>query len=101
MIDPPSSPVPGNLGLLVREEGDDVAVAVRDVDHGNADGAYLTSGVRFEIKVRAFNPLGQRVALRDLAGEDRLNEYGVPIGVTRCSICPGDLVHTHNLRSAR
>lgn len=101
MTEPPSSPVPRELGFLVHKEGDDVAVAVRDVDPGSADAAYLTSGTRFEIKVRASIPLGHKVALRDLADGERLIEYGVPIGVTRCPVSAGDLVHTHNVRSAR
>jgi (2R)-sulfolactate sulfo-lyase subunit alpha len=87
--------------FLAHREGDDVAVAVRDADPGGADGAYLESGTRFEIGVRAKIPLGHKVALRDLAVHEDVIEYGAVIGVTRCPVAAGDLVHTHNLRSAR
>lgn len=101
MPDAASSPPAGDLVFLVHNEGDDVAVAVRDTDPGGATGAYLASGERFGIDVREAIPLGHKVALRDLAGEESVTEYGVPIGLTRCPITAGSLVHTHNLRSAR
>jgi (2R)-sulfolactate sulfo-lyase subunit alpha len=89
------------LGFLVHEEGDDVAVAVRDTDPGPVRGAYLKSGISFEIKVCAPIPLGHKVALRELNESDQVIEYGVPVGMARCPIAQGDHVHTHNLRSAR
>jgi len=94
---PPSSgPV-----FLAHRRGDDVAVAVRDAAPGDASGAYLESGERFEIAVRAPIPLGHKVALRDLAESEKVIEYGVLIGLARGPVAAGDLVHTHNLRSAR
>lgn len=97
----PPSPPHGDLAFLVHQEGDDVAVAVRETDPGDADAAYLTSGSRIGVKVRAPIPLGHKVALRNLAEGEKVIEYGVPIGLTRCPVTAGDLVHTHNLRSAR
>jgi (2R)-sulfolactate sulfo-lyase subunit alpha len=91
----------GALALLAHHEGDDVAIAVRDVDVGDAPGAYLESGARFKIRLPAAIPLGHKVALRDLAEREPVIEYGAAIGLTRCPIAAGDLVHTHNLRSAR
>jgi (2R)-sulfolactate sulfo-lyase subunit alpha len=96
-----AQPGSGMIVLLAHQEGDDVAVAVRAADQGDAPGAYLASGARFAILLRAPIPLGHKVALRDLAESERVIEYGVPIGLTRRSIAAGDLVHTHNLRSAR
>jgi (2R)-sulfolactate sulfo-lyase subunit alpha len=54
-----------------------------------------------EIVVMERIPLGHKIALRDLAAESDLVEYGVRIGVTRAPIKSGTLVHVHNLRSAR
>lgn len=101
MPDPASSPPAGDFAFLVHNEGDDVAVAVRDSDPGDATGAYLASGERFGIDVHEAIPLGHKIALRDLAEGERVTEYGVPIGLTRCPVPAGTLVHTHNLRSAR
>jgi (2R)-sulfolactate sulfo-lyase subunit alpha len=90
-----------SITFLAHRAGDDVAVAVRDAGPGEAAGAYLDDSTRVIITVRVLIPLGHKVALRDLAENDTVTEYGVPIGLTRCAIAAGDLVHTHNLRSAR
>lgn len=90
-----------SIVFLAHRTGDDVAVAVRDAEPGDALGAYLDDGKRVTIAVRAPIPLGHKVALRDLAEDDFVIEYGVPIGRARRAIGAGDLVHTHNLRSAR
>jgi (2R)-sulfolactate sulfo-lyase subunit alpha len=87
--------------FLAHRAGDDVAVAVRDVEPGEAPGAYLDDGARVMIAVRAPIPLGHKVALRDIATDDTVIEYGVTVGRARHPIAVGDLVHTHNLRSAR
>jgi (2R)-sulfolactate sulfo-lyase subunit alpha len=91
----------GELAFLIHREGDDVAVAVRDTQPGPAVGASLDDGRRFSVAVRADIPLGHKVALRDLAAAEAVTEYGVTIGVAREAIASGDLVHTHNIRSAR
>jgi (2R)-sulfolactate sulfo-lyase subunit alpha len=101
VIQPASSPPSGGPAFLAHHRGDDVAVAVRDAEPGDASGAYLESGDRFEIAIRAPIPLGHKVALRDLAENEQVTEYGVLIGLARCPVAAGDLVHTHNLRSAR
>lgn len=101
MAEPSSPSAARELSFLIHEEGDDVAVAVRDTAPGAATGAYLRSGNSFEINVCAQIPLGHKIALRDLAESEHVIEYGVPIGVTRHLITSGDHIHTHNLRSAR
>lgn len=92
---------PGGVNFLAHQRGDDVAVAVRDTGPGPASAAYLDSGDRFEIAARDAVPLGHKIALRDLAEQENVLEYGVPIGRTRAPVTAGELVHTHNLRSAR
>ena len=101
MTESASPPPAGELAFLVHREGDDVAVAVRDTAPGDATGALLDTGQRFGIAVKTAIPLGHKVALRDLAENEEVTEYGVTIGLTRCGIPAGDLVHTHNIRSAR
>jgi (2R)-sulfolactate sulfo-lyase subunit alpha len=91
----------GEVDFLAHRRDDDVAVAVRDTAPGAARAAYLDSGDRFEIGVRTPVPLGHKIALRDLAERQNVLEYGVPIGRTRAPVAAGELVHTHNLRSAR
>jgi (2R)-sulfolactate sulfo-lyase subunit alpha len=96
-----SSPSADGPVFLAHHRGDDVAVAVRDAEPGDASGAYLDTGDRFRVAVRAPIPLGHKVALRDLAENENVVEYGALIGLARCRVAAGDLVHIHNLRSAR
>ena len=101
MVPRSPAPAPREYSFLAHEEGDDVAVAVQDTAPGTARGAYLKSGVPFEVEVSASIPLGHKVALREVTDGEHVTEYGVPIGVARSTIAPGEHVHTHNLRSAR
>jgi (2R)-sulfolactate sulfo-lyase subunit alpha len=100
VTEPASSPAAG-VDFLAHRQGDDVAVAVRDTGPGAASAAYLDSGDRFGITARDAIPLGHKIALRDLGEHAGVREYGVLIGLTRGPVAAGDLVHTHNLRSAR
>jgi (2R)-sulfolactate sulfo-lyase subunit alpha len=99
--EPGSSPGAGGVDFLAHNQGDDVAVAVRDTGPGAASAAYLDSGERFGITARDAIPLGHKIALRDLGESEDVLEYGVLIGLTRGPVAAGQLVHTHNLRSAR
>lgn len=89
------------MDLLVHNEGDHVAVAVRDLHPGKASVAWLDSGRRGEVDVAEAVPLGHKVALVDLGEAEKVVEYGVEIGVTKARISKGSHVHVHNLRSAR
>jgi altronate dehydratase len=80
--------------LLRLAATDPVAVAARDIAAGESvtiDGIDLT--------VRAAVPLGHKVALRAIAAGERVEKYRVPIGTATAAIAPGEIVHTHNLRS--
>jgi (2R)-sulfolactate sulfo-lyase subunit alpha len=98
---PPAPPAAGEIAFLAHHRGDDVAVAVRDTGPGDRSAAYLDSGERFGVQPREVIPLGHKVALRDLAEGEQVIEYGAVIGLTRRAVAAGELVHTHNLRSAR
>jgi (2R)-sulfolactate sulfo-lyase subunit alpha len=90
-----------HVACLVHNEGDDVAVAVRDVEPGEVVVAWLDSGRCERLEVRQPIPLGHKVALRHLGEGEAVTEYGVQVAVTRSEIPPGVHVHTHNVRSAR
>jgi (2R)-sulfolactate sulfo-lyase subunit alpha len=90
-----------SAAFLAHRQGDDVAVAVTDVGAGEANVACLDTGAQFPVSVLGEIPLGHKVALRDLADGEPVTEYGVTIGLTRQPVAAGELVHTHNLRSAR
>lgn len=93
---------PGEVAFLVHREGDDVGVAVRDTASGDdVVAACLDTEERFGIKLREAIPLGHKVALRELGDGEAVTEYGTVIGRTRCHVAAGQLVHIHNLRSAR
>lgn len=90
-----------SVGCLAHDEGDDVAVAVRDVEPGEIAVAWLDSGRRGSIRAREPVPLGHKVALADMPEGHPVVEYGVQVAVTRSAIPSGAHVHTHNVRSAR
>lgn len=87
--------------FLVHNEGDEVAVAVTDVEPGTARVRYLDSGRQARVDVIERIPLGHKVALTDLGEGVGVREYGVQVAVTRAPIAKGALAHVHNLRSAR
>lgn len=73
---------------------DRIAIATRDLAAGETlriDG----------ITVRAAQPvpLGFKLALLPVAAGEKVLKYRVPIGSATTDIAPGELVHTHNLRS--
>ena len=87
--------------FLIHNEGDVVAVAVQDVEPGESEADYMDSDRTISVRVTEAIPLGHKVALVELGEGDKVIEYGVCIGVTRQSIQGGQLVHIHNIRSAR
>jgi len=93
MTDPPA--------FLAHKRGDDVAVAVRDVEAGAVTVAYLDSGDQEHKTAVEAIPLGHKLALRDLEKGAAVTEYGETIGVMSEAASAGGLVHVHNLRSAR
>jgi (2R)-sulfolactate sulfo-lyase subunit alpha len=93
---PPTAP-----SFLVHNEGDAVAVAVQDVAPGERVIVYLDSDREARIRVTEEIPLGHKVALSDLAADAAVIEYGVRVALTRQPIKAGQLVHVHNVRSAR
>ena len=88
-------------GFLAHRRDDSVGVAVRDLAPGPADGGSLDGASLGPVDVLDPVPLGHKVALRDVAEGQDVIEYGVRIGTASADIRVGQLVHVHNLRSAR
>lgn len=87
--------------FLAHRSGDAVAVAVRDLEPGPAEGGYLDSDATESVQLTSKVPLGHKVALREIRSGEDVIEYGIRIGVAYADIVRGDYVHTHNIRSAR
>ncbi len=87
--------------FLVHNEGDHVAVAVQNVAPGQRTAVYMDSDRVVTIDVTEAIPLGHKVALIALPEGTDITEYGVRVGITRQAVQTGQLIHTHNMRSAR
>jgi arabinonate dehydratase len=74
--------------VLVLRDGDDVAVALRDLAAGESvDG----------VTVRTAVPAGHKIALRDVRPGAQVRKYGEVIGAAAAPIAAGEHVHVHNL----
>jgi altronate hydrolase len=81
------------VDLLVLREGDDVAVATRDLSPGDEVSASGTGPVAVGQQV----PRGHKIALRAVPAGAEVHKYGQVIGVATADIATGDHVHSHNL----
>lgn len=86
--------------FLAHRDGDAVAVAVVDVEPGEARVGFVDGGSTV-VEVTDSIPLGHKVALRALTQGDDVIEYGVRVALASADIQPGQHVHVHNVRSAR
>jgi (2R)-sulfolactate sulfo-lyase subunit alpha len=92
---------PGPPDFLAHHDGDVVAVAVRDLVPGPAEGAYLRGPSSVSVELLEAVPLGHKLALADIAEGQNIIEYGQRVGVATRDIARGGYVHVHNVRSAR
>ena len=88
-------------GFLAHNEGDLVAVAIRDLGPGPAEGAFLRGPASVRVELLDAVPLGHKLALADIAAGQDIIEYGQQVGVATRDIARGGYVHVHNVRSAR
>ncbi|MBE1878692.1 UxaA family hydrolase [Myceligenerans pegani] len=79
--------------LLVLNDGDDVAIALRDLAPGEVVGG---GGADVTVGTRAV-PRGHKIAVSDVGRRAPVRKYGQVIGMATTDIAPGDHVHTHNL----
>lgn len=91
----------GPPDFLAHNEGDVVAVAVRDLDPGEAEGAFLRGPASATVDLLEAVPLGHKLALTDIAEGQDIIEYGQRVGIATRDIAKGAYVHVHNVRSAR
>jgi hypothetical protein len=80
--------------LLVLAPGDNIAVARLEI----AEGTVLQVACRSVTLQRAMG-FGHKIALRDIAADERIVKYGAPIGSATTAIALGDYVHSHNVAS--
>jgi (2R)-sulfolactate sulfo-lyase subunit alpha len=88
--------------ILIHEPKDDVGVAVVDLKAGEEVGVVTLEGAPVcSIKLTTDVPLGHKVAMRDMAAQKHVIEYGRAIGYALVAIKTGEHVHVHNIRSLR
>ncbi len=75
---------------------DNVALLLSDVKAGEV----ITLGSGW-VEVAAEDiPAGYKIAIQALPAGQAVINYGVVIGIAKCSIKPGERVHFHNLQAA-
>jgi (2R)-sulfolactate sulfo-lyase subunit alpha len=87
--------------FLAHNEGDSVAVAMRDLSPGPVEGGYLVGPESIIIELQEPVPLGHKFALHDISEGDEIVEYGVRVALASKPISAGQYVHVHNVRSIR
>lgn len=87
--------------FLAHAEGDSVAVAVRDLQPGPAEGHYLRGRGSLALEVLGDVPLGHKLALTDITAGEEIIEYGMRTAMAAADVKKGEYVHVHNVRSAR
>lgn len=87
--------------FLVHAADDAVGVAVHDISPGAAVPGRVQNGGPLELDVLEPVPLGHKIALRDIAQDEQVVKYGVPIGRATRPIRAGEHVHVHNVTGER
>ena len=90
------------IQFLTHEKADNVGVATVDIKAGEtAQGLFMDSQEKIEMKALQEIPLGHKIALTDLKTEDSVIKYGHDIGRVVADIKTGEHVHIHNLKTRR
>ena len=85
---------------MLLQEGDNVATALTDLSQGDEVNATLNV-VSVDVVLREDVAFGHKYALRDIAENEQVIKYGLPIGKALGDIQAGEWVHVHNCRSHR
>ena len=80
--------------LILISTQDNVAVATRDLKAGEVCHVGDIS-----VQLRQDIPFGHKVALKDIAAQENIIKYGMPIGHAMKAISSGEHIHTHNLKT--
>ena len=84
----------GKKKIIQLQEQDNVVVCIRPLQAG--EKLFLSEG---EIIVRQPVATGHKLARQAIRAGELIIKYGVPIGSATQAISPGELVHTHNIKS--
>jgi (2R)-sulfolactate sulfo-lyase subunit alpha len=88
--------------FLIHKKGDHVGVATSDIAAGEkVTGVYMDDDSTIELVSTYDVPLGHKIAIATLGPNDKVIEYGLPIGIAPNGFKLGDYVHTHNIKTAR
>jgi len=89
-------------GILLHDDNDDVGVAAMDLKDGEEIQAVTLEGNPVTLITLVDDvPLGHKVAMRDMAANKHILEYGREIGYASVVIVKGGHVHTQNIKSLR
>ncbi|MCF8111021.1 MAG: UxaA family hydrolase [Desulfobacteraceae bacterium] len=83
--------------ILIINEKDNVAVALKDFDAGQKASA----GDMEPIRVLEPVPAAHKIALRDIEPGENIIKYGETVGKSTARIKKGAWVHAHNLEGGR
>lgn len=90
------------IQFLVHEKADNVGVATVDIKAGEtAEGLYMDSQEKVQVKANMDIPLGHKIAMQDAKSGDTVIKYGHDIGKVVADYKKGDHVHIHNLKTKR
>ena len=83
------------VNMVIMAAGDNVGVATRDIAQG---GVACDARGKRQVALEPI-PQGHKIVLVDIAPDDLLVRYGVPVGVATAAIGAGRLAHVHNVAS--
>jgi (2R)-sulfolactate sulfo-lyase subunit alpha len=90
------------IQFLAHEKADNVGVATVDIKAGEtAQGLFMDTQEKIEMKALQEIPLGHKIALTDLKVEEPVIKYGHDIGKVVAHIKAGEHVHIQNLKTRR
>jgi len=89
-------PISSDRAVLVLRDGDNVAVALRELPEG-----YTVDLARGSVATRRIIPAGHKVATREIAAGELILKYGETMGRATRAIEAGEHVHVHNVEGLR
>jgi Altronate dehydratase len=90
------------IQFLVHEKGDSVGVATVDIKAGEtAQGLFMDSQAKLEVKALDDIPLGHKIALEPMEVGGTVLKYGHDIGKVVDAFKKGNHVHIQNLKTKR
>lgn len=85
--------------LIVLNDADNVATALRDLPVGTPARVAGTHGVLADLIPGSEIQLGHKAAIREIRAGELVIKHGYPIGRATADIAVGEHVHVHNVLS--